>query len=114
MKIALITLSSEGVLLINRLAEKIAGSVAYLHEKAAPAPFPGMQRFGSIMNLTADIFHSYSGLIYVAPCGVVVRAVAPHIKSKHKDPAVVAVDAAGRYAISLIGGHEGGDRKSVV
>jgi cobalt-precorrin 5A hydrolase len=39
---------------------------------------------------------------------VAVRAIAPWIKHKKKDPAVVVVDAVGRFTISLLSGHEGG------
>jgi cobalt-precorrin 5A hydrolase len=60
------------------------------------------------MDLTADIFGRFDGLVFVMPCGVVVRAVAPHLSSKKTDPAVVVTDVLGRHAISLAGGHEGG------
>ena len=40
--------------------------------------------------------------------GIMVRAIAPHVASKHHDPAVVVVDDVGRFAISLLSGHEGG------
>lgn len=112
MKTALITLSPEGTMLINRLARELTDTHIYLHEKIVA--FPGAQSFGSIMELTAEIFPRYGGLLYVAPCGVVVRAIAAHVKSKHEDPAVVVVDAGGRYAISLLGGHEGGANELAV
>lgn len=67
-----------------------------------------VSRFDRIIELTADIFHNYSGLVYIAPTGVVVRALAPHLEHKLKDPAVVAVDVGGRWAVSLLSGHEGG------
>lgn len=66
------------------------------------------KRFSSIIELTAGIFDKYAGLVYLAPCGVVVRAVAPCLKHKTADPAVVMVDAGGRFAVSLLSGHEGG------
>jgi cobalt-precorrin 5A hydrolase len=50
----------------------------------------------------------------LAPCGVVVRAIAPHLEHKTKDPAVVVVDVAGRWAISLLSGHEGGANELAV
>jgi cobalt-precorrin 5A hydrolase len=40
--------------------------------------------------------------------GIVVRVIAPLIKHKTVDPAVVVVDDGGHYAISLISGHLGG------
>jgi cobalt-precorrin 5A hydrolase len=43
--------------------------------------------------------------------GIVVRMVAHCAESKFKDPAVVVLDEAGRYAISLLSGHEGGANK---
>ncbi len=40
--------------------------------------------------------------------GIVVRVIADHIRHKTKDPAVVVVDDAGQFAISLLSGHLGG------
>ncbi len=40
--------------------------------------------------------------------GIVVRDLAPLLRSKHADPGVVVVDERGRHAISLLSGHQGG------
>ena len=40
--------------------------------------------------------------------GIVNRVIAPLIRSKYTDPAVVTLDDAARYAISTLCGHEGG------
>ena len=40
--------------------------------------------------------------------GAAVRLVAPLLQDKHHDPGVVCVDDAGRFAVSLVGGHGGG------
>jgi cobalt-precorrin 5A hydrolase len=45
---------------------------------------------------------------------VVVRAVAPVITHKLEDPAVVVVDVGGRWAVSLLSGHEGGANELAV
>ncbi len=40
--------------------------------------------------------------------GATTRIIAPLLDSKHTDPGVVVVDEAGRFAIPLVGGHDGG------
>ena len=46
-------------------------------------------------------------LLFLA-VGAAVRLVAPLIEGKRRDPGVVCVDDATRFAVSLVGGHEGG------
>ena len=106
MKTALISLSDEGAGLVNRLKGGLGDADVFLHEKVSES-FEG-RRFKSIITLTREIFSHYDGLVYAAPCGVVVRALAENIRHKTTDPGVVVVDAVGRYAVSLLGGHEGG------
>ena len=40
--------------------------------------------------------------------GIVVRTIAPLIKNKKTDPAVVVLDEKGEFAVSLLSGHVGG------
>jgi cobalt-precorrin 5A hydrolase len=54
------------------------------------------------------IFNEYEGLIFVMSLGIVNRVIAPMIKSKYTDPAVVCHDEVGRFVISVLSGHEGG------
>ena len=106
MKVALISLSKEGAALISYLKKALPEGEVFLHrqvESELPA-----RRFDSIMTLTKEIFFQYEGLIYVMPAGVAVRSLAPHLHHKTQDPAAVVVDVGGRFAISLLSGHEGG------
>jgi cobalt-precorrin 5A hydrolase len=100
------TLSPEGAVLMDHLWKHLPEADVYLHDQIK-GPYDG-QRFKSILTLTAKIFSLYQGLVYIMPTGVAVRALAPHIQHKKSDPAVVVVDAGGRYVISLLSGHEGG------
>ena len=106
MKIAVITLSSQGAVVAARLCEDFPEAELFFHE-SVPASENAVS-FKSIMLLSKSIFSRYEGLIYIAPCGVAVRAIAPMIKHKKLDPAVVVVDVRGRHAVSLLSGHEGG------
>lgn len=61
-----------------------------------------------IRETIARIWSDYHGFVFVMAAGIAVRAIAPHIKDKKKDPCVVVVDECGNFAISLLSGHIGG------
>ncbi len=47
-------------------------------------------------------------IVAVMATGITIRAVAPYLESKLTDPAVIGVDASGKFVISLLAGHYGG------
>ena len=55
-----------------------------------------------------DLFARHRALVVFLPVGATVRLLAPALGSKRQDPAVVCVDDAGRYAVSVLSGHVGG------
>ena len=67
--------------------------------------FPGE---ASLQEWTKDRFDSADALVFIGACGIAVRAIAPFVKSKLTDPAVVVVDESGTYVIPLLSGHTGG------
>ena len=50
----------------------------------------------------------YDGFVFVGAMGICVRTIAPYIKDKHEDPAVVCIDSLGQHVISVLSGHVGG------
>ncbi len=63
---------------------------------------------GGLPAYIGTIWNDHVAIVGVMASGIMVRAIAPWVKSKLSDPAVVVVDDAGRYVISLLSGHEGG------
>jgi cobalt-precorrin 5A hydrolase len=55
-----------------------------------------------------DNYSKVSALVAVMATGITIRAVAPYLESKLTDPAVIGVDASGKFVISLLSGHYGG------
>jgi cobalamin biosynthesis protein CbiG len=57
---------------------------------------------------TREAFVRADALVYVGAAGIAVRAIAPHVRDKFSDPAVLSVDEAGRFVVPLLSGHVGG------
>ncbi|MBZ2170673.1 cobalamin biosynthesis protein [Cupidesulfovibrio sp. SRB-5] len=123
---AVYALTPGGAALARRIAGELDGALylperlcaAVAGEKDAPgagsdgmpgtADMPTAQPFASLANLVARTFRLYSGHVFVAATGIVVRCIAPHVASKAQDPCVVVCDQRGAFAISLLSGHLGG------
>ena len=58
--------------------------------------------------LVEQLFAESRRLVLFMPVGAAVRLLAPCLEHKYSDPAVVCVDDAGRFAVSLLSGHQGG------
>jgi len=56
----------------------------------------------------SKLFKSYDGLVCIFSLGAVIRMVAPHLKDKKTDPAVVVIDDKAQFVISTLSGHLGG------
>lgn len=57
---------------------------------------------------TAPLFDWADALVFVGAAGIAVRSIAPHVRDKRTDPAVLCVDELGRFVIPLLSGHIGG------
>jgi cobalamin biosynthesis protein CbiG len=62
----------------------------------------------SLSSQVRSLWDEYESFIFIMAVGIVVRLIAPLLKSKWDDPGVVVVDEGGHFAVSLVGGHWGG------
>ncbi len=75
MNLAVISLSNEG----SRIAAKLAVSweACDVFHHAGVTELPDAKRFDRLAQLSQEVFPLYQGLVYIAPIGAVVRAIAP-------------------------------------
>lgn len=108
--VALVALGPSEAALARHLALQFAHATLHVHASVPRAENPIRPELGfdKIADCFAEVFNVVPGIVALAPTGVVVRSLAPLLRGKLADPAVVVVDACGRYAISLLSGHEGG------
>ena len=107
MKIAVISVTLKGALVGEKLLEKHEDKVD-LYAKARGPLHSETASYDNLGDLVNAIFDKYDGLIFIMAVGIVVRVIAPHIRDKRHDPAVVVLDDGANYAISLLSGHLGG------
>jgi cobalt-precorrin 5A hydrolase len=105
MKCALIAVSDAGASLAARLEAALPDAKAFVF---SPHAAPGQETFERVPVITEKLWSEYEGLVFLCASGIAVRAIAPLVHSKYKDPAVVVTADNGAFAISLLSGHEGG------
>ncbi|GAB6167008.1 hypothetical protein JCM19992_30080 [Thermostilla marina] len=108
----LVTLSERGLRLARYVAERVPDCTIYVHRSATD--HQRVVTFSRTADLMAERFGKSDGIVFIGPCGVAVRTIAPLARSKLRDPPVVVVDVGGRYVISLLGGHEAGANRLAV
>ena len=107
-RVAVVAITKNGV----RIGRKIASAYDTWHVHA-PSKFDDGD--GGVMwfdNSTAErlgsLFASYDGIVCIFSLGAVIRLLAPHIRDKKSDPAVLVVDDCCEFVISALSGHIGG------
>ena len=82
------------------------GATLWLPETCAT---PGAEIYsGSLKEQIAQLWPNHRAFIFCLATGAVVRLITPLLQHKSVDPAVVVVDEAGKFVISLCSGHQGG------
>ncbi len=98
MKYAVITFTEEG----DKIAEILASRFNIdLYSKKKQSDF-------NFKEVSKKVMENYKAIIFISSTGIAVRAIAPYIKSKDMDPAVLVIDNSCNYVISLLSGHLGG------
>lgn len=108
-KIALWVVTSNGLTLARRLRGRWPAATVYCSRRFAADDDAGrLTPFQGLAETVAVDFHRFQGHIFIMAAGIVVRCIAPLLRHKTEDPAVVVVDDRGRFSISLVSGHLGG------
>jgi len=106
-KLAVWALTPNGAELAAKVAHRLPDTDLYLAERLRQTD-PAAISFTRLSEALSQAFENYRGHIFIMATGIVVRMIAPLIRHKTVDPAVVVLDETARYAISLLSGHIGG------
>jgi len=109
-RVAVIAITRGGAELGRRLSESIAGLDLHVSSRYAELAGNICSVFdpSGLKTRIGSLWKRYDGFIFIMATGIVVRMIASLLESKESDPAVVVMDDAGKFSISLLSGHLGG------
>lgn len=108
MKLALFAFTRRGCALAKKVSMLLPEAEEvrlYTMEKFSLPEFLPIR--SPLWEFVGPVFSWADALIFVGACGVAVRAIAPWVKDKKEDPAVLVLDEGGQFVISLLSGHIG-------
>ena len=107
MNLAICAITKGGATLARRLGTLLPEAEVWLPEKLRTDDRCHYSTVG-MATLLPQLFQRGHGLICIMASGIVVRSLASQLHNKALDPAVVVLDEAGQFVISLLAGHLGG------
>lgn len=108
--IAIVTVSPGGVEIALKI-KAVLDKINFTSDVHVPAKYAieGVLGFDDPFDeFIKRTYSSVNAIIAVMANGIIIRTIAPYIKGKLVDPAVVGVDVAGKFVTSLLSGHYGG------
>jgi len=116
MKIALFAFTRQGIRTAQDCAQALAGEQDIvrmfvprrLEKSGMECLEPPLTEF------CGPVFQWADAMIFTGAAGIAVRAIAPHVRDKQTDPAVLSVDELARFVIPLLSGHIGGANEMAV
>ena len=100
----ILVVSASSLPLARKIRDKYQGkTIIYCREADND-----VEPFTSFEELAGDLFDKSEAMVFIGAMGICVRSIAPYVKSKYTDPAVVCLDSTGKYVVSVLSGHIGG------
>jgi cobalt-precorrin 5A hydrolase len=105
---AVYAITKHGIAIASRLLPQLPGAKLFVSEKFMTSAPAGARYLSLPMGpALVETFPAYDCHIFIVSVGAVVRMIAPLLKSKKVDPAVVCIDDGARFAICVLSGHVG-------
>ncbi len=104
-KLQIIAFTKNGAKLGQKLASEFDGAL-YLSEKNAEGF--DCKIYKNLDDFAKNAWQNAESIVFIGACGIAVRAIAPYVKDKFTDPAVITLDERGKIIIPLLSGHVGG------
>ncbi len=105
LKIAILCFTDQGLQIAKTLQKEFYRSKVYTTRKVIANK--DIHQIDTASQLMSASFNSYDAWVFVGALGICVRSIAPHIKDKTSDPAIINVDDQSKFVQSVLSGHVG-------
>ena len=107
-KISVLAITKNGVNIGLRLKEHFPNWEIFAPSKFSNDSKEIVWYSESTSEKIVELFKSNNALVCLFSLGAVIRLIAPHLKDKKTDPAVIVIDDKTSFVISVLSGHLGG------
>jgi cobalt-precorrin 5A hydrolase len=107
-KMAIVAITKHGIEIARRIKQKMPEAKIYVPAKHNDGSDDIIWFTEQSTELIGKLFTNYDSLICIFSLGAVIRMLAPHLRDKKSDPAVLVIDDRANYVISTLSGHLGG------
>jgi len=107
-KIAVLAITKNGIEMSLKLKEHFLNFEVFAPKKFSNNDEKIQWYDDSTSEKIVQLFKNNDGVICLFSLGAVIRLLAPHIKDKKTDPAVIVIDDNANFVISVLSGHLGG------
>lgn len=102
--IKIVSFTNQGDALGYRLRDRLDKALVQVYARSSD---PSL-RHTELRRFAQQAMFDCDSIIFIGATGIAVRSVAPFLRGKDRDPAILALDERGRYVIPLLSGHLGG------
>ena len=107
-KISVLAITKNGINIGYDLKRKFPEYDIFAPEKLSDNNMEIIWYSESTSEKIVELFKNSDALICLFSLGAVIRLIAPHLKDKKTDPAVIVIDDKKNFVISVLSGHIGG------
>ena len=107
-KVSVLAITKNGIIIGEKLKELFPNWDVFAPEKLSNKNSEITWYSEATTNKIIELFKNSNALICLFSLGAVIRLIAPHLKDKKTDPAVIVIDDKTNFVISALSGHIGG------
>jgi cobalt-precorrin 5A hydrolase len=110
MKIAIVTINDPSLNAAKKLLPHLQTHESHVFNKTQDTPELGAEfhTFSKVDDILPTAWSEFDAIIFIMATGAVIRKIAPYLKDKATDPAVVIMTLDLKRIIPLLSGHLGG------